>query len=67
MFKNRIRERRKELGLSQSQLARLVGMAASTLSNIELGKWKPYPKARTDLSRTLGKTIEELFDNNSGD
>ncbi len=65
MFKNRIRERRQELGLSQSKLARLVGMAESTLSNIELGKWKPYPKAQKDIARTLGKSIEELFPENT--
>jgi len=61
MFENHIRERRKELGLSQTKLACLIGMAESTLSNLELGKWKPWPKARKDLARTLGVSIEELF------
>ena len=61
MFENRIRDRRKELGLSQTKLACLIGMAESTLSNLELGKWKPWPKARKDLARTLGISIEELF------
>jgi len=61
MFENRIRERRKELGLSQTKLACLIGIAESTLSNLELGKWKPWPKARKDLARTLGVSIEELF------
>ena len=61
MFENRIRDRRKELGLSQTKLACLIGMAESTLSNLELGKWKPWPKARKDLARTLGVSIEELF------
>jgi len=61
MFKNRIRERRTELGLSQTKLACLIGMAESTLSNLELGKWKPWPKARKDLARTLGVSEKELF------
>jgi len=61
MFNNHIRERRKKLGLSQTKLACLIGMAESTLSNLELGKWKPWPKARKDLARTLGVSIEELF------
>jgi len=61
MFRNRIRERRKELGLSQTKLACLVGMAESTLSNLELGKWKPWPKARKDLTRVLGVPEQELF------
>ena len=61
MFNNRIRERRKELGLSQTKLGCLIGMAESSLSNIELGKWKPWPKAKKDLARTLGVSVEELF------
>lgn len=63
MFQNRIRERREELGLSQTKLACLIGMAEPTLSNLELGKWKPWPKARKDLSKTLGVSEKELFPN----
>ena len=61
MFKNRIRQKRQELGLSQTQLACQIGMAGSTLSNIELGKWKPWPKAKRDLAKVLGASEEELF------
>lgn len=61
MFKNKIREKRTEKGLSQTQLACLIKMAESTLSNIELGKWKPYPKARRDIARALKVTEKELF------
>ena len=61
MFKNKIRERRQELGLSQTRLACLVGMAGSTLSNLELGKQKPWPKARHDLAKALGITEQKLF------
>ena len=63
MFTNKIRERRKELGLSQTRLANLIGMAEPTLSNIELGKWKPWPKAKRDIARTLGVEEKELFPN----
>ena len=63
MFKNHIRERRMELGLSQTKLACLIGMAESTLSNLELGKWKPWPKARRDLAKALGTSEEEIFPN----
>ena len=61
MFNNRIRERRTELGLSQTKLACRIGMAESTLSNLELGKWKPWPKARQDLAKALGMPETELF------
>ena len=65
MFKYRIRERRKELGLSQTKLACLIGMAESTLSNLELGKWKPWPKARRDLAKALEVSEKELFPDES--
>jgi transcriptional regulator with XRE-family HTH domain len=61
MFKNAVRKRRQELGLSLTKLAQLVGTAESTLSNIELGKWQPWPKIRRDLARTLGVKERELF------
>ena len=65
MFNNRIRERRNELGLSQTKLACQIGMAESTLSNLELGKWKPWPKARKDLAKALGVSETELFPDES--
>ena len=61
MFINRIRERRRELGLSQTKLSCLIGIAESNLSNVELGKLKPWPKVRKDLSKTLGLSEKELF------
>ena len=62
MFKNKIRERRQELGLSQTSLARLVGVAESAMSNLELGKWKPWPKVKKDLAKVLSVTEKELFE-----
>lgn len=61
MFSNRIRERREKLGLSQTRLARLVGVAEPALSNVELGKWQPWPKVRHDLAKVLGVTEDYLF------
>ena len=63
MFYNKIRERRQQLGLSQTRLACLIGLAASTLSNLELGKQQPWPKARHDLAKALGVSEQELFPN----
>lgn len=64
MFRNRIREKRQEVGLSQTQLACRIGMAESTLSNLELGKWKPWPKAKRNISKVLGVSQRELFPEN---
>ncbi len=61
MFKNLIRERRQQLGLSQTKLACMAGVAESTLSDLELGKRQAWPKIRKTLSRILGLTEAELF------
>jgi len=61
MFKNLIRERRQQLGLSQTKLACMLGVAESTLSDLELGKRQAWPKIRKALSRALGVTEAELF------
>ena len=58
---NRIRELREKVGLSQTGLACLVGLAASNLSNSETGKWPPWPKVRATLAKALEVTEEELF------
>lgn len=63
IFKNYIREKRQELGLTLDQLGCRVGVAYSTLSDMELGKRQPWPKARRDLAEVLGVTEEELFPN----
>ena len=63
MFYNKIKERRQQLGLSQTRLACLIGIAGSTLSNLELGKQQPWPKARHDLAKALRITEQELFPN----
>lgn len=61
MFRNFVRQRRQELGLSQTKLACLVNLAEPTLSDLELGKRYPWPKVRAALARALGVTEEELF------
>jgi transcriptional regulator with XRE-family HTH domain len=61
MFKNLIRERRQQVGLSQTKLACMLGVAESTLSDLELGKRQAWPKIRKALSRALGETEVELF------
>jgi transcriptional regulator with XRE-family HTH domain len=60
-MRNVVRQRRVEMGLSQTQLACRVGLAQSTLSNIELGKLEPWPRVRRDLATALDCAEEELF------
>ena len=61
MNKNKIREKRMALGLSQVQLALLTGVANSVISDFELGKRAPWPKARKALARALKTSEAQLF------
>lgn len=61
----RIVERRKELGLSQSALARAAEMHLSSVSAIETGRLQPWPGQARKLAEALGWPVEraaELFD-----
>ena len=61
MGKNKIREKRESLGLSQVQLSFLSKVANSAISDFELGKRAPWPRARKALARSLKTTEAELF------
>lgn len=61
MFQNRIKETRMQNGLSQSRLARMVGVAEPSLCQVERGQRAPWPKLRRALARALKTTQAELF------
>ena len=61
VLKNRLREVRGERGLSQEQLARLVGVSRNTISSIETGQFNPTAKLALILCIALDKKFEELF------
>jgi len=61
MSKNKIRERREELGLSQIKLGLLSGVHNGAISDFELGKRLPWPRARKALAQALKVTEAELF------
>lgn len=66
-MENKVRMIREERGLSQTRLACIVGLPGSALSDIELGKRQPWPKARKALSEALKVSETELFpENGSG-
>jgi transcriptional regulator with XRE-family HTH domain len=64
MVSNRIRERRIALGLSQVQLGILSKIPNSMISDFELGKRLPWPKARKAIAKVLKTSEAELFGNN---
>ena len=61
ILKNRLKEARAEKGLSQSQLAELVGVSRNTISSIETGQFNPTAKLALILCIALDKKFEELF------
>ncbi len=58
-FGQRIRELRDDLGLSQSELARLVGLGVATISGLELGTQRST--AKIDLLAGALKTSPEYL------
>ena len=60
-FKNRIREFRKKRGLRQIDLARLVGIFQSELSEIERGIRKPSVYLAKKIAKALGVSLDDLF------
>jgi DNA-binding XRE family transcriptional regulator len=56
-----VAERRKELGLTQDHLARILGVSRQLVSLIETGTYRPYPKIKRRMSEVLGTPEEILF------
>lgn len=61
ILKNRLKEIRAEKGLSQTQLAEMVGVSRNTISSIETGQFNPTAKLALILCIALDKKFEELF------
>lgn len=61
ILKNRLKEARAELKLSQSELATMVGVSRNTISSIETGQFNPTAKLALILCIALDKKFEELF------
>ena len=61
VLKNRLKVARAEKGLSQTQLAELVGVSRNTISSIETGQFNPTAKLALVLCIALDRKFEELF------
>ena len=58
---NHLSEARKDKGLSQAELAKMVGVSRNTISSIETGQFNPTAKLALILCIALDKKFEELF------
>lgn len=60
-MENKIRIRRKELGLSQEELAKKCGVSRQTVNAIENNKYDPTLSLTFSLARELLLTVDDLF------
>ena len=61
ILKNNLKDARTAAGLSQAQLAELVGVSRNTISSIETGQFQPTAKLALVLCIALDKKFEEMF------
>ena len=61
VLKNRLTEYRKELNLSQDELAKMVGVSRNTISSIETGQFCPTAKLALVICIALDKKFEDVF------
>ncbi len=61
VLKNHLKEIRKSKKLSQSELAKIVGVSRNTISSIETGQFSPTAKLALVICIALDKKFEEVF------
>ena len=66
-MENHIRRLRKELGLSQQELAGRCRVTRQTINAIENGKYDPTLSLAFRLAAELGSRVDELFVNREGE
>lgn len=52
---------RKEKGLTQSELAKKIGVTSTTISSWEIGRNAPYPRYIPKLAEVLGVSSKQIF------
>lgn len=62
ILNTKIKELRKEKGISQEQLALAVGTTRQTITSIEVGKYTASLALAYKIARYFNLTIEEVFD-----
>ena len=60
-LRNRLKERRGELGLTQAELAERCGVTRKTINTVENGVFVPSTVLALKLSRALNEPVETLF------
>lgn len=58
---SKVAEKRRQLNITQSELATRVGISRAHLANIEAGRKSSGLKTAQRLAKELNTTVEELF------
>jgi putative transcriptional regulator len=66
-MRNRIREQRRQLGLSQAELAAALGVSRQTVISIESGRYLPSLPLAFTIARFFGQTVDKMFDPDDGE
>lgn len=61
VLKNNLKKMRAEQGLSQQDLADMVGVSRNSIGSIEKGQYTPSAKLALIISIALNKNFEEVF------
>ena len=56
-----LKTRREAMGMTQGELAKLVGVRRETIVHLENGKYNPSLKLAMDIAHVFSATVEELF------
>jgi putative transcriptional regulator len=58
---NRLKDLRTELGLTQAELAEMVGVTRKTVNTVENGVFTPSATLAIKLAKALNVPVEQLF------
>jgi len=61
MLITHIREHREQRAMTQSELAKAVGVRRETIVHLENGKYNPSLKLAMDIANLFETTVETLF------
>lgn len=57
----KMRAARKEKGLSQAELATIIGVSRQTVNMVESGDYNPTIALCLKICKALGQTLDQLF------
>ncbi|QGQ48296.1 helix-turn-helix transcriptional regulator [Metabacillus sediminilitoris] len=60
-MKNRMKQFRQENGISQEQMAKMLGVSRQTIISIEKGRYNPSLPLAIQIARCFNTIVEKVF------